>query len=163
VLSRQIAEAYRQVLFWLGRKPAFSWLGRRVFAPVDTWLYPRMHGLVVSTGPAVLPLLLLTTIGRKSGRRRSVPVLYLTDGDRLVIVASNWGRPGHPAWSANLLAHPAADAEIGKRQLRVRACLVSGDEKMVLWPKLLALCPVWQTYADRSGRDLRIFSLRSSC
>jgi deazaflavin-dependent oxidoreductase (nitroreductase family) len=149
--------AYRAALLWLGHTRVFSWLGPRVFAPLDTWLYPRVHGAIVSAGPPVLPMLMLTTTGRSSGRPRSVPLLYLRRGDDLVLVASNWGRPRHPAWSDNLLHDPRAAVQIGRQYRAVRARLATTDEKARLWPELLAFCPVWKTYASRSGRDLRVF------
>ena len=101
----------------------------------------------------------MQTMGRTSGRPRSVPLLYLEHGEDLVVVASNWGRAAHPAWSANLLAAPGATVQIGRRCAGVLARLATPEEKAQLWPQLIALCPVWQTYADRSGRDLRVFIL----
>jgi deazaflavin-dependent oxidoreductase (nitroreductase family) len=153
------AERYRRFLFWLGRRQLFNWLGPRVFAPIDTWLYPRVHGAVVSAGPPVLPLLMLTTWGRQSGRARAVPLLYLRRNDELLVVASNWGRANHPAWSSNLLANPTAVVQLGAVTYPVSAHLLTSNEKACLWPELCRFCPVWQTYADRSARDLRVFSL----
>jgi deazaflavin-dependent oxidoreductase (nitroreductase family) len=130
-----------------------------VFAPLDTWLYPRLHGAVVSAGPPVLPLLLLTTTGRTSGRPRSVPLVYLESGEAWVVVGSNWGRAAHPGWSENLLADPRALVQVGRRREEVEARLATPDEKAELWPLLVELCPVWQSYATRSGRDVRVFVL----
>jgi F420H(2)-dependent quinone reductase len=153
---------YRDLLFWLGRREVFNWLAPRIFAPIDTWLYPRVHGVVVSTGPAVLPLLMLTTWGRHSGRSRAVPLLYLQRQNDLLVVASNWGRSKHPAWSSNLLANPSALVQIGETTSAAAARLIPPAEKAMLWPELCRFCPVWQSYADRSGRDLRVFSLSLS-
>jgi deazaflavin-dependent oxidoreductase (nitroreductase family) len=149
-------------LFWLGGRQAFNWLGPRVFAPIDTWLYPRVHGAVVSAGPPVLPLLMLTTWGCRSGQSRAVPLLYLKLDNQLLVVASNWGRANHPAWSTNLLATPTAMVQIGKSVYTVSARLLEGEEKAKLWPELCRFCPVWQTYANRSGRELRVFALTPS-
>jgi F420H(2)-dependent quinone reductase len=154
------ATAYRNFLFWLGRRQLFNWLGPRVFAPLDTWLYPRVHGAVVSAGPPVLPLLMLTTWGRQSGRARAVPLLYMKRQNELVVVASNWGRARHPAWSANLLANPEGLVQLGSAMQPVTAHLLTAEEKARLWPELCRFCPVWQNYADSSGRELRVFSLR---
>jgi deazaflavin-dependent oxidoreductase (nitroreductase family) len=85
--------------------------------------------------------------------------VYLEQGEDLVVVASNWGRASHPAWSANLLAAPGATVQIGRRCEHVLARRATPEEQAQLWPRLIALCPVWQTYADRSGRDLRVFIL----
>jgi deazaflavin-dependent oxidoreductase (nitroreductase family) len=151
---------YRRLLFWLGQRHVFSWLGPRVFTPLDTWLYPRFHGRLVSAGPPVLPLLLVTTTGRASGRLRSVPLVYLELGDAFVLVGSNWGRARHPAWSENLLANPRALVQVGHRREAVEAHLATPEERAELWPRLVDLCPMWQTYATWSGRDVRVFVLR---
>jgi deazaflavin-dependent oxidoreductase (nitroreductase family) len=154
-----LSAAYRSALLWLGHKRFFSWLGPRVFAPLDTWLYSRVHGRIVSAGPPVLPLLMLTTTRRSAGPPRSVPLLYMRHGDNLVVVASNWGRPRHPVWSENLVRNPRATVQIGRQQREVRTRLATPQEKARLWPELLQFCPVWHTYATRSGRDLRVFVL----
>ena len=160
MLSSAAAESYRSFLFWLGRRQVMNWLGPHLFAPIDTWLYPRVHGGVVSTGPPVLPLLLLTTSGRHSGQARDVPLVYVCLEDELLVVASNWGRPRHPGWSSNLLANPTARVQIGEVTCGVDARLLSPEEKMRVWPVLSRFCPVWQSYAERSRRELRVFSLR---
>jgi deazaflavin-dependent oxidoreductase (nitroreductase family) len=162
VLISAAASLYRRLLFWLGRQPWFNSLGPRVFAPVDAWLYPRMHGSIVSAGPPVLPLLLLTTRGRRSGRPRSVPLLYTQLDARLIVVASNWGRRQHPAWSENLLADPRCVVQIGCRTYDVRARLLPAHAKAAVWPRLRSFCPVWEVYAEQSGRDLRVFVLGSA-
>jgi deazaflavin-dependent oxidoreductase (nitroreductase family) len=158
--TSRLRRRYRSLLISLGQRRLFSWLGPRVFAPLDTWLYPRLHGAVVSAGPPVLPMLLLTTTGRTSGRPRSVPLLYLERGDAFVVVGSNWGRAWHPGWTENLLANPCAVVQVGRRREDVNAHAATPAEKAELWPLLVELCPVWQTYATWSGRDLRVFVLR---
>jgi deazaflavin-dependent oxidoreductase (nitroreductase family) len=154
-----VAERYRQFLFWLGRQQWFNYLGPRLFAPLDTWLYPRTHGAVVSAGPPVLPLLMLTTLGRKSGQERTVPLLYMARTEDLIVVGSNWARPRHPAWSENLLADSQCSVTTGRLTQHARARLLPPDEAEALWPTLESFCPVWRTYRERSGRTLRIFSL----
>jgi deazaflavin-dependent oxidoreductase (nitroreductase family) len=137
----------------------FAWLGAHVLTRLDKLLFPRFHGRLVSAGPPILPLLLLTTTGRKSGRCLSTPLLYLPDGENLVVVASNWGQRQHPNWSSNLLAKPRATVEVNARKGPVSARLVTPEERARLWPKLLEEFPPYQTYANRSGRELRIFVL----
>jgi deazaflavin-dependent oxidoreductase (nitroreductase family) len=161
VLATGASAVYREFLFWLGRRPAFNWFGPRVFAPIDTWLYPRVHGALVSAGPPVLPLLMLTTCGRQSGRARAVPLLYMRHRESLLVVGSNWGRANHPAWSSNLLANPTARVQVGQASYAVSARLIAPPESTRLWPELYRFCPVWQSYAERSGRDLRVFALTS--
>jgi F420H(2)-dependent quinone reductase len=101
--------AYGRLLSWLGRFGWFSRLTWTVVVPVDRFLYDRSGGRLSLTHVGArrrgaLETLLLTTTGRRSGRQRTTPVLYLRDGERLVVVASNFGREHHPAWSSNLLA-----------------------------------------------------------
>jgi deazaflavin-dependent oxidoreductase (nitroreductase family) len=150
---------YRKLLNVLGHSPLFAWVGVRVFTPLDKWLYARTHGTITSSGAPVLPMCLLTTTGRKSGAARSTPLLYLRDGSDLVLVGSNWGQAHHPAWSGNLLANPRASVEIGQQHRTFNARLASEDERTRLWPRLLEVWPAYQTYARRSGRDLRVFVL----
>jgi deazaflavin-dependent oxidoreductase (nitroreductase family) len=159
VLTPTLADRYRGFLFWLGRQDWFNWLGPRLFTPLDTWLYPRTHGAVGSAGPPVLPLLMLTTSGRVSGRQRRVPLLYMRRANDLIVVGSNWARANHPGWSENLMANARCCVTIGRRTYRARARLLPADEADALWPSLAAFCPVWQTYRERSGRELRVFVL----
>jgi F420H(2)-dependent quinone reductase len=160
VLTSALANRYRGLLFWLGRQDWFKWLGPRVFTPLDTWLYPRTHGAVLSAGPTVLPLLMLTTFGRVSGRERTVPLLYMRRGDDLIVVGSNWARTQHPAWSENLLAQARCSVTLGRSTARARARLLPLEEADKLWPTLERFCPVWRTYRERSRRELRVFVLR---
>ena len=87
--------------------------------------------------------------------------MYLPDGDNLVVVASNWGQRPHPSWSSNLLADRRATVEINGRRRSVVATLPTAEQRARLWPKLLEEFPPYQTYANRSGRALRIFVLSS--
>jgi deazaflavin-dependent oxidoreductase (nitroreductase family) len=160
VLTSALANQYRGFLFWLGRQDWFNWLGPRVFAPLDTWLYPRTHGAVVSAGAPVLPRLMLTTSGRISGRTGSVPLLYMRRDEDLIVVGSNWGRTHHPAWSENLLANARCSVTVGRCTCSARARLLPAAEADAAWPGLEAFCPVWRTYRERSGRELRVFALR---
>ena len=151
--------AYASLIRRIGRTSWFAWLGIHVLTRLDKWLFPRFHGHLVSAGPPIFPLLQLTTTGKLSGQPRSTPLVYLPDGEDLIVVGSNWGQPHHPAWTSNLLARPRAIIEIKGQQRMVVARLATPAEKARLWPRLLALYPPYQVYADRSGRDLRLFIL----
>ena len=82
-------------------------------------------------------MLLLTTTGRKSGKKRATPLQYLRDGENMVVVASNGGNKNHPAWLHNIRAHPEATAQAGKKVTKVRAETANDDERARLWPLLL--------------------------
>jgi deazaflavin-dependent oxidoreductase (nitroreductase family) len=143
----------------LGKQRWFARAGRKL-VPLDLAMQRRSAGRLSLLCMAGLPSLLLTVTGHRSGLPRSVPLLYAPHGEELLVVGSNWGRRRHPAWSANLLAHPEAVAWVGGRQVRVRARLVGGDERERLWRTVLRAWPAYETYAEwADGRELRLFVL----
>jgi F420H(2)-dependent quinone reductase len=105
------------------------------------------------------PVLLLITMGRKTGKRRTTPLMHLRDGEDFVVVASNGGAPKHPAWFLNLRANPEATVEVGGRKLRVRAQEAGPKEKGRLWPELVAMYPNFQEY-QKTERELPVIVLR---
>lgn len=105
-------------------------------------------------------MLLLTTTGRKSGKKRTIPLLYLEDGENLVVVASNGGTATHPSWWLNLRVDPEATVEIGGRKLRVRAEKALPEEKERLWPRLVAMYGGYEAYQRRTDREIPVVVLR---
>jgi deazaflavin-dependent oxidoreductase (nitroreductase family) len=79
------------------------------------------------------PVLLLTTTGRKSGQQRTAPVVYLRDGENVVVINTNAGNARVPAWSLNLAANPEGEVEVGRRRHPVRARVAEGEERERLW------------------------------
>jgi deazaflavin-dependent oxidoreductase (nitroreductase family) len=106
------------------------------------------------------PVLLLNTTGRKSGGRRTVPLLYLRDGDRYVLVASNGGTAKHPSWWSNLEANPEATVEVGGRTVPVRAEEASPEEKARLWPRLVEMYPGYEGYRRKTDREIPVVVMR---
>ena len=106
------------------------------------------------------PVLLLNTTGRKSGQRRSTPLLYVRDGEDFVLIASNGGAPRHPAWYLNLMATPEATVEVGDRELRVRAMEVGGEEKARLWQKMVEMYPSYDDYQKKTKREIPLLVMR---
>ncbi|SCL51640.1 nitroreductase/quinone reductase family protein [Micromonospora yangpuensis] len=136
------------------------WFGAavRLLVPADRLIGRLTSGRVVALG--LLPSLIITTTGRRSGQPRSNPLLYVSDGDAYVVIGSNWGQPHQPAWSLNLLAQPAAEVAVGGRRFPVHAALATGAERDRLWRLLVAEWPAYQTYVQRAGgREIRIFRL----
>jgi deazaflavin-dependent oxidoreductase (nitroreductase family) len=88
-----------------------------------------------------------------------VALVYLPDGDGALVVASNFGREKHPAWSTNLLAHPDFRAAAGGERWTGRARLLDTAEKAQRWPDLIAHMPAWDGYTKVTDRDLRVFAL----
>src|SRR5690349_19044599 len=87
------------------------------------------------------PLLLLTTTGAKSGRSHTTPLMYVPDGDRLLVIASNAGAPAHPDWYRNLLAHPHARVEVGHDSFDASAVVLEGAERQQVWGRIAAAYP----------------------
>jgi F420H(2)-dependent quinone reductase len=105
------------------------------------------------------PVLLLTTTGRKSGQQRTAPVVYLTDGENLVVIGSNAGHSRTPAWSLNLKADPQAKVEVGRERRPVRARLAEGEERADLWRKHVEQFSGFEEYEARTDRDIALFVL----
>ncbi len=140
--------------------PLGSWIARVFAARLDPWLYRVTKGRLTTTVVATIPQLALTTVGRRSGKARSVQLGYLADGDDCIIFASNFGREMHPAWSYNLEANPQAEIQLRDRVISVIAARVSNDDKERLWPRLVAAIPQLAAYRTRTNRDIRVFRLK---
>nr|WP_246425283.1 nitroreductase family deazaflavin-dependent oxidoreductase [Streptomonospora nanhaiensis] len=103
--------------------------------------------------------LILTTVGRRSGQRRSTPLIYRTDGDAFVVVASKGGDPDHPLWYKNLLANPEAEIQVKADRYRVRARTADEDEKARLWPRMAATWPQYDEYQTKTERSIPVVVL----
>lgn len=104
-------------------------------------------------------MLLLTTTGARTGRPHTVPLLFLSDGDRLVVIASYGGRPQHPQWYRNLRAHPEATVQVRSRRWRVRARTAGPDERAEWWPRVLAAYHKYRVYESNTDRVIPVVIL----
>jgi F420H(2)-dependent quinone reductase len=120
----------------------------------------RLSGGRLGAQKRGIPIALLTTSGRRSGRPRTVPLMYLEDGDRYVVVASNGGYDEPPAWFLNLGANPAATFEPRGTRLEVMARVLDGGERVELWPKLVAHNPLWASFQSYTDRETAVVELR---
>jgi deazaflavin-dependent oxidoreductase (nitroreductase family) len=105
------------------------------------------------------PLLLLTSIGAKSGAPRTTPLMYLPDGERLVIFASMAGAPTNPAWYHNLLANPSATVEVGDDTFDVNVSIAAGEERERLFNHQSELMPQFADYAQKTTRQIPVVLL----
>lgn len=130
----------------------------KYYGRFNTWLYRKTGGKL---GGKLMgaPVLLLTTTGHKSGQKRTVPLLYLKDGARYVVVASKGGFPTDPAWYLNLKANPEVEVQEGPDVKAMRARTVSDDEKAQLWPRLVGMYKHYQEYQDRTDRSIPVVAL----
>lgn len=120
----------------------------------------RLTGGRVILSRLLVPSLLLTTTGAKTGLERESPLACVPDGkDGWWVVGSNFGQEKHPGWTANLLAHPRATVSYGATSTTVRADLLDDDAKASVWPKLIAVWPAYDDYVESSGRNIRVFHL----
>ena len=111
-------------------------------------------------GPfANMSLLLLTTIGAKSGQPRIAPLAYTTDGDHFIIIASKAGAPTNPDWYYNLLANPSVTVEIGQERFQARAAIAEGQERERLYAQMGAQLPQFLEYQQKTSRQIPIVVL----
>jgi deazaflavin-dependent oxidoreductase (nitroreductase family) len=122
----------------------------------------RANGGKVGGQFAGAPLLLLTTTGAKSGAARLNPLVYLADGDRCVIIASNAGAPANPPWYHNLVAHPDVEVEVGTQRFNARAEVVSEPERSRLYQQMVSVMPVFAEYQKKTTRVIPVISLGRS-
>jgi F420H(2)-dependent quinone reductase len=125
----------------------------RALGAIHAWLW-KAAGLFDRA-----PLMLLTTTGRKTGRPRTTPLLYLQDGADLIVVASFGGNDMHPAWYLNLESAPVADIMIKGNRRRVRAGKVTPEEKRLIWPRLIKMYPDFAAYQERTRREIPLLRL----
>lgn len=116
----------------------------------------RLGGRVPGMPPTML---LLEHTGARSGERRTTPLIYMRDGDHLVIVASKGGYPRNPAWLHNIRAHPGVEVQLGDERFAARAREAEGAERQRLWPALLAHYPPWGRYQERTERRIPVVVL----
>jgi deazaflavin-dependent oxidoreductase (nitroreductase family) len=119
----------------------------------------RLSGGRIGGSLAGSPVLLLTTTGRKSGQRRTAPVVYLPDGERQIVIGSNAGHSNAPAWSLNLKANPEAEVEIGRKRRAVRARVAEGEERAELWRRINEQYSGFDDYEARTDREIAVFVL----
>ncbi|WP_189158053.1 nitroreductase family deazaflavin-dependent oxidoreductase [Lentzea pudingi] len=126
----------------------------------DRLLYKLTGGKFTLVSLSKQTGLTLITVGAKSGERRENQVQYVADGDSMLVVGSNWGKPNHPAWTANLLKNPDIQVNVRGDVRAVRGTLLEGAEREAAWTRMVAAWPAFQDYVERSGgRELRVFRL----
>jgi deazaflavin-dependent oxidoreductase (nitroreductase family) len=104
-------------------------------------------------------LLLVHTVGAKSGQERVNPVAYVTDGDRLVIIASKGGAPTNPDWYYNILANPLVTVEVGTEKFQARAAITSEPERTRLYSQMVAMMPGFAEYQQNTTRVIPVITL----
>lgn len=132
--------------------------GPRLFSRANRVLFRLTRGRLGGTLLGA-PVGLLTTTGRRSGRNRTVPIVYLDDGSRFLVVASNSGFDAPPAWLLNLRAHPGAEMNTRSVAERVVARELTNPEREEAWPRLLEHNPMWGAYQSCTERQCAVVAL----
>jgi deazaflavin-dependent oxidoreductase (nitroreductase family) len=144
---------------WTPAEERFGTLAVRAMSVVNTWIFRASGGRLGGKFRYGAPVLLLTTTGRKSGERRTTPLIYLDDRAGIVLVASKGGMSHSPGWYHNLMAHPECEVQIGGRTRRMLARRASAAEKQALWPRLVAIYRDYDDYQARTTRDIPVVIL----
>lgn len=131
---------------------------RKLITDGNVWVLKVSRGKLGNSFLGV-PVLLLTTVGRKTGQNRTQPLYYLEDGERVILVASNAGTERDPAWFLNLQANPQVIVNINGSEKQMSGRAASAQEKSELWPRLTTLFPKWQMMEDRSERSFNVVIL----
>ena len=131
----------------------------RTLSSLHRVLY-SVSGARVGRRIAGMPVLLLTTTGRRSGRRRTVPLTYFEDAGALVVVASFGGRPHNPAWFENLLANAEVEVRIGRDVARMSARRATPEERARLWARVTSTYDGYRRYQEKTDREIPLAVLR---
>ena len=148
--QRRHMSMYERAMESFARTPVGDWYVKRIAPRIDPPLLRLTGGRVSSVYPT--PVMLLTTKGAKSGQPRSLPLLYIADGDQLILMASNYGRTSHPAWFRNLVANPTVDVLAGKHSGRYTATEITDPaERERAWALAIDLYAGYGDYEKRAG------------
>jgi len=135
-----------------------SWVVRSMM-PLDRKVLIRSQGRRTVLGPIGAPMLLIETVGRKSGQVRVSPLLFARDGESAIVVGSNFGQQHHPAWTGNLLADPTATIVVRGKRIPVTAELLDGAAAEAAYQKMVDITGVYAAYKGRTDRNIRVFRL----
>jgi F420H(2)-dependent quinone reductase len=130
----------------------------KILMTVNVALYQLTNGLLGSS-MAGQSVLLLDTVGRKTGRRHTIPINYYRDGDKFVLVASNWGKSRHPAWYLNLLKQPVTNIQVKNRRLHVRAQTAAEADYARIWQQVTRQNVRYVDYQEQTDRKIPLVIL----
>lgn len=136
-----------------------SWPFLRRAMGVHTYVYRLSNGAIGHRFPGAPPMLLLDHVGARSGTNRTSPLVYVRDGDDIVLVASKGGHPNNPAWYHNLVANPDTTVQVGSERRPVRARVATPEEHKRLWPKAVATYSGYRGYQERTARQIPLVIL----
>ena len=145
---------------WFSATRLGTWVVRHIASPLDPILFKATNGRFTSTGPPTMPMLTLTSTGRKSGKPRSVQLVYVEKQGDYLVVASAMGQERHPGWRYNLESDPEVELQLPGRRCAARAEVLSDEEKGEIWDDIRKAIPQMNVYETRTDRNIRVFRLR---
>ncbi|WP_369189619.1 nitroreductase family deazaflavin-dependent oxidoreductase [Streptomyces sp. R08] len=137
---------------------AFARIAPHVVPAMDRTVHRLTRGKVLLSA-RMLPGVILTSTGARSGQPRRSPLACMPEDGGWVLVGSNFGRTGHPAWTHNLIAHPDAEINWKGQEIPVTARLLEGEERAAVWKAALTFWPPYATYQKRIEREIRLFRI----
>ena len=141
--------SFKRFLGWFGSTRAGAWTMINVASRIDRWLIRASGGGLNTT--FAWPCLLLTTKGARTGKTRTIPLVYVRDGKNLVLIASKGGNPRHPAWYLNLKTNPVVEVFLDGKTGRYTARDAEGEERERLWKKAVGVYSGYEKYRKRAG------------
>ncbi|MBK4347721.1 nitroreductase/quinone reductase family protein [Lacisediminihabitans changchengi] len=153
-----VQRTVRRAVSRFSRTLFFRRVGPTIMPPLERVTSVLTHGKHPLSG-FLVPSLVLHTTGAKSGLERDTELMYVPEGEGMLVTGSNFARDQHPAWTVNLLKHPAATVSVNRTLIPVRATLISDDEREAVWTFIEDQWPGYRGYERASGRVLRIFRL----
>jgi F420H(2)-dependent quinone reductase len=145
-------DARSRLVTWFGGTPVGVWTIKHLVSPLDRWLYRRTGGRLVTPGHPDGPIVLLTTIGRRTGNQHTAPVFHLQDGERVILCnVTPHGERANP-WTLNLRAQPLARVQLGAQVRTYRARAATPVELERYWPQLVRVWPAYERFYREGGR-----------
>ena len=151
---------YQRFVNWISATRPVSWLVKHVASRIDPWIFRATNGRLTSFGPPFMPMVALTSTGRRSGRPRTVQLACVMHDDEPLIVASAMGQRSHPGWAYNIEADPRVEVQMRGDRFAARAERLSDAEKRRVWPEIKRAIPQLNVYEQRTDREIRVFRLR---
>ena len=128
----------------------------KLYTRLNVAVYRASNGRLMNRFPNGSPICLVTMTGRRSGRKRTVPLIYIPSGDDVILIASQAGMSTHPVWFHNISANPEVGITAGGHTRRLRARRASNAEKAALWPVAVAVYPDFEQYQARTERNIPV-------
>ena len=135
--------------------PMIRWFWPRIGTPLHVRLYRLLGGRLVGGGS-----LLLTTLGRRSGKPRTVIIGYLRDGEDVIVSDTNVTKPALPAWELNLLSDPEAQVQLGRERYQARAEFLEGEDRARHWDQLVSADAGYDWVQQLVGREMSVIRFR---